>query len=147
MRMQENKLLLISIKEKYVREILLGNKTIELRKSQPKVIAGDTVIIYTTQPKKAVTAIATVKSIIKCTPAEMWSQHHEKLGIEKNEYDAYYQNSSKSIGIELDNIIQLDEEILLSAIKLIHPGFTPPQTFKYLNKFTTLRDFMSLQEN
>jgi len=145
--MQENKLLLISIKEKYVREILHGNKTIELRKSQPKVVAGDTVIIYTTQPKKAVTAIATVKSIIKCSPVEMWSSYQQKLGIDKKDFEAYYENSSKAVGIELDNIIQLDEEILLSAIKLIHPSFSPPQTFKYLNRFTTLRDFMNLQEN
>jgi len=145
MENRNSKLLLISIKEKYVREILSGNKTIELRKSQPKVKAGDTVIIYTTQPKKAVTAIATVKSIIRCTPAEMWNNYRENLGVNKKEFNEYYQNSVISIGIELDNIIRLDAEILLSAIKLIHPSFTPPQTFKYLNKFTTLRDFMSLQ--
>lgn len=145
--MQKKKLLLISIKEKYVREILRGNKTIELRKSQPKVVAGDTVIIYTTQPIKAVTAIATVKSIIKCSPVEMWSSYRQKLGIDKSDFEAYYENSSKAVGIELYNIIELDEGILLSAIKHIHPGFSPPQTFKYLDRFTTLRDFMNLQEN
>jgi predicted transcriptional regulator len=139
-----SKLLLISIKEKYVAKIISGKKTIELRKSQPKVKAGDTVIIYTTQPKKAVTAIATVKQIIKLTPQNMWDQYKNNLGIEKVEFEDYYKGNAVAVGIELCDIIQLDAEILLSAIKLIHPTFTPPQTFKYLDKFQTLRDYKNL---
>lgn len=139
-----SKLLLISIKEKYVSKIISGKKTIELRKAQPKVKAGDTVIIYTTQPKKAVTAIASVKRIIKLSPQNMWDQYKNYLGIEKAEYDAYYRDNSFAVGIELCDVVQLDAEILLSAIKLIHPAFTPPQTFKYLDKFQTLRDYKNL---
>jgi predicted transcriptional regulator len=139
-----NKLILISIREKYVTEILSGKKRIELRKSIPKASAGDTLIIYTTQPKKAVTAIAIVKKLHICTPEEMWCDHQTVLGINKSEFDEYYKNHKKAVGIELSEVIQLDAEILLSAIKLIHPRFSPPQTFKYLNKFTTLRDFKTL---
>ncbi|RZL50346.1 MAG: ASCH domain-containing protein [Pedobacter sp.] len=138
------KLLLISIKEKYVKEILAGKKTIELRKARPKAEIGDLVIIYTTQPKKAVTAIATVKGIVTCTPSEMWKANKARLGIDKKSFDAYYEDCSKAVGIELEGIIRLDSDILLSAIKLIHPKFSPPQTFKYLNKFAALRDFMNL---
>ncbi|UOE49816.1 ASCH domain-containing protein [Mucilaginibacter sp. SMC90] len=139
-----SKLILISIKEKYVRKILSGRKTIELRKSVPKASPGDTLIIYTTQPKKAVTAIAFVKNILICTPEEMWLCHKEYLGIDKVSFDEYYKNHRKAVGIEISEVFQLDAEILLSAIKLIHPRFSPPQTFKYLNKFTTLRDFKNL---
>jgi predicted transcriptional regulator len=141
-----DKLLLISIKEKYVKEILSGDKTIELRKSMPKIKAGDTVIIYTTQPKKAVTAIATVKRILKMSPKTMWTDHESALGIIKSEFDEYYKESKFAIGIELEDVIRLDTEILLSAIKLIHPKFTPPQTFKYLDKYQTLRDYNTLKK-
>lgn len=139
-----SELILISVKDRYVKEMLSGRKTIELRKSAPKAVAGDTLIIYTTQPKKAITAIAIVKQIIKCEPQEMWRQYHDKLGIDKTGFDDYYKNNKKAVGIELSEVIPLDGEILLSAIKLIHPSFTPPQTFKYLNKFTALRDFKHL---
>ena len=139
-----DKLLLISIKEKYVTEILSGHKTIELRKSMPKVKAGDTVIIYTTQPKKAVTAIATVKKILKNSPCKMWADHKDSLGISKIEFDDYYKDSKFAIGIEIGNVIRLDTEILLSAIKSINPQFTPPQTFKYLDKYRTFRDYNTL---
>lgn len=139
-----NKLLLISIKEKYVTEILSGRKTIELRKSIPRVKAGDTVIIYTTQPKKAVTAIATVKKILKKSPNAMWAEHKDYLGISKTEFNDYYKESKFAIGIEISEVIRLDTEILLSAIKSIHPEFTPPQTFKYLDKYQTFRDYSIL---
>lgn len=141
------KLLLISIKEKYVLEITSGRKTIELRKSQPKVKAGDTVIIYTTQPRKAVTAIATVKRIIKLSPENMWTEYEFKLGVSELEFKEYYKDSKLAVGIELCNVIELDSEILLSAIKMIHPGFTPPQTFKYLDKFQALRDFTTINKS
>lgn len=140
-------LILISIKEKYVNEILSGNKTIELRKSMPKASKGDIILIYTTKPIMAVTAIASVGGIISCTPDEMWKNYKANIGINKKEFYEYYKTAKKSVGIELENVIKLDAEILLSAIKLINPRFSPPQTFKYLNKFTTLRDFKSIQKN
>lgn len=139
-----DKLILISVKEKYVRQMLTGNKTIELRKAKPKAEPGDTIIIYTTQPRKAVTAIALVQNIIVVTPDEMWKQHSQSLGVTKAEFEEYYKNQKKAVGIQLMEITPLNGEILLSAIKLIHPKFSPPQTFKYLNKFSTLREFKDL---
>lgn len=134
-------LILISVKEKYVAEMLGGRKTIELRKAKPKAYPGDTLIIYTTQPRKAITAVALVKNIITCSPSEMWEKYNAQLGIDKASFDNYYGDATKAIGIELTEISALNAEILLSAIKIIQPNFTPPQTFKYLNKFATLRDF------
>ncbi|GAA3934445.1 ASCH domain-containing protein [Chitinophaga oryziterrae] len=140
-------LILISIKSKYVDQILSGHKTIELRKAMPKATKGDMIIIYTTKPVMAVTAIAIVGNIINCTPAEMWRDYKNKIGVDKKSFNEYYKTATKAIGIELENVFKLDAEILLSAIKLINPQFSPPQTFKYLNKFTTLREYKSLRNN
>ena len=142
-----NNLILISIKEKYVDQILAGLKTIELRKSMPKANKGDTIIIYTTKPKMAVTALAVVGDIITCTPDEMWRDYENRIGIDKKSFDDYYNTATKAIGIELTSVFKLDAEILLSAIKMINPKFSPPQTFKYLNKFTTLREYKNIQNN
>ena len=138
--------ILISIKEKYVQEILSGRKTIELRKSKPTARPGDVIIIYTTQPVKAVTAVAVIENIISCTPDIMWRDHKESLGIEESDFFDYYKNAKKAIGIELKSVTKLDANILLSAIKIIYPNFSPPQTFKYLNKYSTLKDFKTIQK-
>lgn len=142
-----SKVILVSIKEKYVIEILAGRKTIELRKSIPKASKGDIILIYTTKPKMAVTAIAQVDKIIISNPMDMWDKYHASLGICKEDFDAYYKNHVKAVGIALKEVYSLDDEILLSAIKLIHPQFSPPQTFKYLNKFSAFRDFKKLNKS
>lgn len=136
-------ILLVSIKEEYVNKILSGEKTIELRKSKPKAKIGDTIVIYTTVPKKAITAIANIKDIVVMTPKEMWDQNNNKLGISQEKFDIYYSGCEKAVGIELENIYKLSHEIFLSAIKAIYPNFSPPQTFRYLNKFETLKKFHS----
>jgi predicted transcriptional regulator len=140
-----SKVILISIKEKYVQEILSGKKTIELRKSKPTAKPGDVIIIYTTQPVKAVTAVAVIGNIISCSPDIMWKNHSKSLGIDENDFFDYYKKTKKAIGIELKNVTKLDSEILLSAIKMLYPSFSPPQTFKYLNKYSTLKDFKTIQ--
>ncbi|WP_149915377.1 ASCH domain-containing protein [Sphingobacterium cavernae] len=136
-----SKFLLISIHEKFVDKILSGEKTIELRKSKPNIAPGESLIIYTTKPKKAITAIAVINNIISLSPHEMWEKYSDKLGISKDDFDLYYKNSGKAIGIELINVYKLDDAIFLNAIKAIYPNFSPPQTFKYLNKFSTLKNF------
>ena len=127
------KFILVSIKEKYVVEILRGNKTIELRKSIPNCKAGDVIIIYTTKPVMAITAMANIGKIILCSPAEMWEKYSVRLGISKEDFFDYYRTSNKAVGIELLNATKLNDQILLSVIKGILPNFSPPQTFKYLN--------------
>lgn len=139
-----NKLLLISIKDKYVKEILSGHKKIELRKSMPKANVGDTVIIYTTQPQKCITAIAKVNKILKTSPNLMWIQYKDLLGVTKSEFDNYYLGKEFAIGLEIVDVVPLETEILLSSIKAINPKFTPPQTFKYLDKYRTFRDYAIL---
>lgn len=139
-------MILVSIKQKYVQKILSGDKTIELRKSRPKAKAGDVILIYTTRPVMAVTAIATVGEIITCSPGEMWNSYQTRLGISQSDFFEYYGASKLAIGIELNNVVKLDAEILLSAIKVIYPNFTPPQTFKYINKYSALKNFKVIKD-
>lgn len=137
-------LIIISIKENYVNLILSGKKTIELRKVVPRALPGDIIMIYTTQPKKAITAIAYVKRVFTCPPEDMWRDHHMVLGISKLGFDKYYKERKKAVGIEFSEVFKLESEISLSAIKLIYPKFSPPQTYKYIFRFSTLRNFRGL---
>ena len=42
-KFKNKKILLLSIKPKYAKKILAGNKTVELRKNKPKIDRGDIV--------------------------------------------------------------------------------------------------------
>lgn len=136
-----NKILFISIKPEFAKKIFNGSKTIELRKSTPKVNNGDLVIIYSTTPEKAVIGICRIKSIIKTSPKQLWDQYSDKVGIDYNRYKEYYKGSKLAVGLELTSTNKLTNKISLDIIKINFPNFTPPQTYKYFDKKTIKSGF------
>lgn len=136
--------LFISVKPEFAEKIFTGNKTIELRKCTPKARKGDLVIVYSTDPIKAVIGICYVSDIIKLSPKKMWQLHKASLGIDKKRFDAYYENYETAIGIKLKSIWLLGSQISLSKIRSILPGFQPPQTFKYYNKPHLLKSYLKI---
>ena len=83
------KVLILSIKPQYVEQIFNGNKTIELRKSMPSAKVGDTVIVYSTVPVKAIVGICKIDNIIIETPEDIWLKYSNKLGISDKDFWEY----------------------------------------------------------
>lgn len=125
------KVMLISIKPEFTEKIFNGSKSIELRKSNPKIFPGDMILIYCTVPVKAVVGFCRVESILKMSPSELWSQHRQHLGIDRKRYQDYYENHNVAVGIVLTDICRFDRMITLESIKEDIPNFSPPQTFRY----------------
>jgi len=128
-----NKVTLISVKPEFALRILDGSKTIELRKSAPKVSEGDVIVLYSTSPEMAVIGYCTVKGLIKSSPKSIWESHSKELGIDKKRFFEYYQGRTSAIGIVLSNSTKLTEKVPLSKVRELMPTFQPPQTFKYLS--------------
>lgn len=136
------KALLLSIKPEFAEKIFSGRKTIELRKSAPKVKKGDLIIIYSTNPVKAVIGICKVSDIIRLSPKKMWQSYKLQLGIDKKRFDAYYEKYEMAIGIKLTSICLLQSEIKLHKIKKAIPHFQPPQTFRYFDKPDVFKTYL-----
>ena len=126
-----HKYLFIAVKPKYANKLISGQKDIELRKMKPHVQHGDYVIIYATAPVKAVIGFGKVKNIIVCSPNEMWAKHSIRLGIMQHEFDSYYANHKKAIGIEFE-IIKPITPIGLEELKKVDANFHPPQIYRYV---------------
>ena len=125
--MKNNKYLFISVKPIYAQKILSREKSIELRKLKPKVSPGDYIIIYASEPQKAVVGFGLIKRVIVTTPQEMWNSHSKNLGI-----GDYYAGKSKAVGIEIDSVRSLTIPIPLSKLRGIDASFAPPQVYRYV---------------
>jgi len=132
----DNTILLVSIKPQYAEKIFRGEKTIELRKSAPKkALKGSYMLIYVTAPVKELWGICKIKNIISDIPELLWENVGEKTGISKQEFNSYYAESNNAFGIELKEIKNLlDHSIKLDCLKSMIPGFTPPQTYRYIDQ-------------
>lgn len=126
--------LIISVKPEFSKKIFDRSKTIELRKSEPKSLNGDFLIVYTTHPKREVSGICRVKDVIKLPPAELWSKYSELLGIDEERFFEYYKDSQVAIGIVLGPVRKFKKAISLSKIRADYPFFRPPQTYSYLER-------------
>lgn len=122
--------LFISVKPEYVKMILDGCKTVELRKSKPKLSSVKYVVIYSTYPQKKVECICTLEGISEMSPDDMWGGYNSQVGISEDIFFNYYNSSKKAVGLRLGDIVKLEKELSLKDIKYHIPNFSPPQTYK-----------------
>lgn len=127
----KRKYLFIAVKPEYANKLISGKKDIELRKMKPNVQPGDYVIIYASAPVKAVVGFGKVKTIIMCSPQEMWNKHSERLGIDKQGFYLYYNGYNIAVGIELE-MIKPVAPIGLLELRNVDPNFHPPQIYRYV---------------
>lgn len=128
--------LFISIKPEFVEKIFNGTKTIELRKSVPRVKKNDLIIIYSTSPVMSVIGTCRVNEIITLEPTRLWDKYHKEMGIDKKRYDDYYQEKNVAVGIFLKDIKKMDKFISLSKLRSQFDNFHPPQTFRYFDEIS-----------
>jgi len=125
-------LLVLSIKPEYMKLILTGEKSIELRKCKPSISdEGAVIALYCTYPVKAIVGFCLLSELIEDEPCSFWNKFSKFLGVNKETYKNYYTNSNRAIGLRLNSIYKLKREMPLNEIKKELPDFYPPQTYKY----------------
>ncbi len=123
---------LISIRPNFADAIFNGSKTVELRRKIPPISAGIRLWIYVTKPVGAVKGVAEVSEIIEGSPDEVWRACSERAGLDRLEFDAYFQGSEKAIGLVLTNVSS-GVPASIELVKTLRPNFHPPQVITKLS--------------
>jgi predicted transcriptional regulator len=127
-----NRTLLLSIKPTYTNKIFAGTKTVELRRTRPGVMRGDTALIYESSPSKMLSGFFKVGGIISDTPDQLWIRVQSEAGVSKDDFDKYYLGAKEAFGIRIEHVTRLQQPIELNELRELLPGFTPPQSFRYV---------------
>lgn len=122
----------LSIKPHYAEEILIGNKTVELRRICPQVNRGGLVILYASSPVKAVLGAFTIERIVTAPPQALWSEVRGLAGISRTEFDDYYVGAERGIGLFVRSTHRAHTPFSLENLRRLWPEFHPPQGFRYL---------------
>jgi predicted transcriptional regulator len=138
--------LFISVKPEFAKKIIAREKKIELRKVKPRVKIGDYVIIYASSPVKSVIGFGMVQQIIETSPKQMWEKHSSILGIDKSQFDEYYEGKERAIGIKIRKIQQITP-IPLEDLRNITPNFQPPQIYRYVSDMDICRIIIDNNRN
>lgn len=121
---------LISIKPKYVNEIIKGNKKVEYRK---RIFKKDVnkVYIYSSSPEKKIIGYFKYNGYLVGTPKDIWDKTNSIGGIDKKEYFEYFKNKNEAYAVKIDEIVIFKEAIVPQDI---FDKFTAPQSYMYLDK-------------
>ena len=119
---------LMSIKPKFVEEIFSETKTFELRKKIFKS-SINTIVIYSSSPKKKVVGEIIIDKIISSTPKLLWKSYKNNLGISEKEYFEYYKNSKVAYVIKIKKVIKYKKELELKDFGMEKA----PQSYQYID--------------
>lgn len=123
---------LLSIKPKYVKNIIAGTKQFEFRK-QPLSPSVKRVYIYCSAPEKKIIGYFELREVIQDTPKNLWHRFKNEAGISSGDFFQYYDGKEVGYAISISNLIVLKKPI--DPYKRFE-NFTPPQSFLYLRKGT-----------
>ena len=125
------KSLFISIKPRYAEMIFSGAKTVELRRTEPRVGKGDKMIVYVSSPAREVTGECIVTEIEKDTPKKLWLRIRDKAGVTKEEFDDYFEGASQAIAIHVRKPKKFGTPVGLGSLRKDF-SLQPPQSFRYV---------------
>ena len=123
---------LISIRPNYAEAILSGEKTVELRRRIPAINPGTHLWIYATRPLGAIVGSATVDDIIEGTPAQIWEDYMDRIGVGQCAYKKYFAGTDQALGLLLSDITRL-RRIGIEQLREMREGFHPPQVLARLS--------------
>lgn len=121
---------LLSIKPKYVKEILSGAKQYEFRKRIFKSETVKTVYIYSTSPEKKIVARFQLGEIIKNHPDFLWEQYCDVSGLSEHEFFEYFSDRDTGYAIRIE---ELEEFAQPMDPRSVIERFVAPQSFRYVN--------------
>lgn len=121
---------LLSIKPKYVREILSGVKQYEFRKQIFKNALTKTVFIYSSSPQKKIVACFRVGKIVEGHPDYLWEQFWDISGLSEQEFFDYF--SDRDIGYAI-RINDLEAFPIPVDPHTVFERFVAPQSFCYVD--------------
>lgn len=135
--MASRDVLFVSLKPRFAAMLFAGTKAVELRRVRPDVDLGTHVLLYASSPTRALVGTANVSAIDVGLPAQIWRQHHGRIGVTAREFYEYFDRAATAVAITLTNITALPGGgIPLTELRRRRHGFTPPQSFRYFDAQT-----------
>jgi type I restriction enzyme S subunit len=121
---------LLSIKPKYVKSIIEGDKRYEFRKTIFKNREINWIYIYSSSPVKKIVGTFEIGGILEDHPVDLWDTVKEFAGIDNRDFFAYFEGKSRAFAIEIQNLQEFNEPF--DPYETM-PDFVPPQSYCYMD--------------
>jgi predicted transcriptional regulator len=122
--------LLLSIHPKHVARIFDGTKRYELRRKFSTKWLGHRMNIYATEPAMQLVGQATVRSIIRNSPKDLWEKLGPELGCTLADYERYTSGAEEVFAIELAEVTPFRVPVSRRDVgAILNESLVPPQSY------------------
>jgi predicted transcriptional regulator len=137
--------LLMSIRTKYARKILSGDKKVEVRRMFSKKWKSSKIAIYASGRERSLMGEALIKDVIFDKPENVWERFSDQIGCAKEEFDKYTASKNKVYAIVLEDAVPYLKSISIKEISsLMKENLRPPQNYYNLTNNTKWVQAVSL---
>jgi len=132
----------LSVRPIYSEKIILGEKTVELRRRFPILAPQGTIAyIYSTSPVRAMIGSAEIEDVKQLPVVDIWKKFGRMARIDRDDFDNYFSGLKTGFALKFRNARRFSRPIDLSELRSRF-GFEPPQSFLYASPVlrTALKD-------
>ena len=125
---------LLSVHPEYATKILLGEKTVELRRRLPlDGNVGATMFLYSTSPVRAVVGHAKIERVERLSISEIWTRHADAACIGRKEFKRYFGDVRFGFAIVLRAAKPMLSQVTAEELELQF-GIVLPQSYRYVTQ-------------
>ena len=137
--LDRDRMMILSLKPRFADAILGGVKTVELRRTEPRIRVPTLALIYATTPVRALLGTCIVTSVESGRLAALWQAHGGSSGLDHREFLNYFEGVHAGSALSLASPRRLSRPIPLAELRSRPKGFRPPQSFAYVDTETGKR--------
>ena len=134
--LDQDRMIVLSLKPRFAEAILAGTKTVELRRTTPKIEVPTRALLYATTPVRALLGTCIITSVNLAPLSGLWSEFGSRADLSYHEFKRYFEGVEVGTALTLDEQRPLSKRVPLQDLRARPRGFRPPQSFSYVDTMT-----------
>ena len=131
-----DRMIVLSLKPRFAQAILAGVKTVELRRTVPKIVIPTRALLYASSPVRALLGTCVITSVRSADLAALWHEYGSRSELSSHEFQQYFEGVAKGTALTLSEPQALSRPIPLQDLRAKPRSFRPPQSFAYVDTKT-----------
>ena len=137
--LDQDRMIVLSLKPRFAEAILAGTKTVELRRTTPKIEVPTRALLYATTPVRALLGTCVVTSVTSAPLSDLWREFGSRANLPYHEFKHYFEGVEVGAALALAQQRPFTRRVPLQDLLAKPRGFRPPQSFSYLDTKTADR--------
>ncbi|WP_419846954.1 ASCH domain-containing protein [Candidatus Poriferisocius sp.] len=135
-KLDQDRMIVLSLKPRFAEAILAGTKTVELRRTTPKIEVPTLALLYASTPLRALLGTCIITSANSAPLSDLWREFGSRAELSFPEFKSYFDGVEVGTALTLTQQRRLTRRVPLQDLRAEPIAFRPPQSFAYVDART-----------